>query len=67
MKRYRISRLSTIFISMIYTGILLAIMKGMKPFQDLNPATYIVVFLIVGSSLFFWGKRNLESSMKKKK
>ncbi|STY43898.1 Uncharacterised protein [Listeria grayi] len=67
MKRYRISRLITICISMIYTGILLAIMKGMKPFHNLNLATYIVVFLIVGSSFFFGDKRNLESSMKKKK
>lgn len=67
MKRYRISRLSTIFISMIYTGILLAIMKGMKPFQDLNPATYIVVFLIVGSSFFFWGQEKLRKQYEEEK
>lgn len=67
MKRYRISRLSTIFISMIYTGILLAIMKGMKPFQDLNPATYIVVFLIVGSGFFFWGQEKLRKQYEEEK
>lgn len=67
MKRYRISRLSTIFISMIYTGILLAIMKGMKPFQDLNPATYIVVFLIVGSGFFFGGQEKLRKQYEEEK
>lgn len=67
MKRYRISRLSTIFISMIYTGILLAIMKGMKPFQELNLATYIVVFLIVGSSSLFWGQEKLRKQYEEEK